>query len=115
MADRVQEARKLSIHFGCIASSDGVKKSGQHRDELETPEKVVAFEIKDTSVWDWFFTIVIKSVCNYVNSYKKQRVVGICGHYCSGLYKGTYRGMEECEQALEAVDLNWYRNKPPRK
>ncbi|KAF3093658.1 hypothetical protein TWF103_010733 [Orbilia oligospora] len=49
MADRVQEARKLSIHSGCIASSDGVMKSGQHRDELETREKVVAFEIKDTS------------------------------------------------------------------
>ncbi|KAF3092784.1 hypothetical protein TWF102_008287 [Orbilia oligospora] len=63
MADRVQEARKLSIHSGCIASSDGVMKSGQHRDELETREKVVAFEIKDTSVWDYFFTIVIKTAC----------------------------------------------------
>ncbi|KAF3918629.1 hypothetical protein AA313_de0204199 [Arthrobotrys entomopaga] len=56
-----QGARKLSVHFGRIASGDSVIKSGQHRDELVAREKVIGFEMEGAGTWDYLPTVVIKS------------------------------------------------------
>jgi nucleoside phosphorylase len=68
----VREAQKASIHFGRVASGDGVMKSGRHRDEITTREKVIAFEMESAGAWDYLPTIVIKSVCDYADSHKNK-------------------------------------------
>lgn len=67
------EARKPVIHFGVIVSGDSVMKSGQHRDEIASREKAIAFEMEGAGVWESFPTVVIKSVCDYADSHKNKR------------------------------------------
>ncbi|KAH0537351.1 hypothetical protein FGG08_005830 [Glutinoglossum americanum] len=70
--NRTKDAWKPSIHFGRIASGDGVMKSGQHRDEIVASEKVIAFEMEGAGAWDYLPTVVIKGVCNYADSHKSE-------------------------------------------
>ncbi|KAH8807767.1 nucleoside phosphorylase domain-containing protein [Xylogone sp. PMI_703] len=69
---KVKEAQKPSIHFGRIASSDAVLKSGQHRDEIVARENVIAFEMESAGLWDYLPTVVIKGVCDYADSHKNK-------------------------------------------
>jgi len=73
MAADIQEAQKPSIHFGRMASSNQVMKSGQHRDQIAAEEGVIGFEMESAGTWDFVPTIVIKSVCDYADSHKNKR------------------------------------------
>jgi len=68
-----KEARKPYIHFGRIACSNQVIKSGQHRDRIATLERVIGFEMEGAGTWDYIPTIVIKSVCDYADSHKNKQ------------------------------------------
>lgn len=70
--DLIREAQKSSIHFGRIASGDGVMKSGQHRDRIAVEEKVIGFEMESAGTWDYIPTVVIKSVCDYADNHKNK-------------------------------------------
>ncbi|KAK6363515.1 hypothetical protein TWF730_000947 [Orbilia blumenaviensis] len=67
-----QEPRKLSIHYGRIASEDSVMKSGEHRDKIVAEEEVIAFEMEGAGAWDYLPTIIVKSVCDYADSHKNK-------------------------------------------
>jgi hypothetical protein len=71
--EEAAEARKPVIHFGFIASGDLVMKSAYHRDEVAARENVIAFEMEGAGVWDNFPTVVIKGVCDYVDSHKNKK------------------------------------------
>ena len=71
-ATEIQEAQKPSIHFGRMACSNKVMKSGQHRDLIAAEEKVIGFEMESAGTWDYIPTIVIKSVCDYADSHKNK-------------------------------------------
>jgi nucleoside phosphorylase len=62
-----------SIHFGLMASSNGVIKSAQHRDHIAKEESVIAFEMEGAGIWDQFPCLVIKGVCDYADSHKNKR------------------------------------------
>ena len=72
-ASEIGEAQKASIHFGRIACSNQVMKSGQHRDRIAADEGVIAFEMEGAGTWDYIPTIVIKSVCDYADSHKNRK------------------------------------------
>lgn len=59
-----------SIHFGGVASSDSVMKSGIHRDRIAKAEQVIAFEMEAAGVWDQLPTLVVKGVSDYADSHK---------------------------------------------
>jgi len=71
--EELHEAQKPLVHFGLIASGDVVMKSGLHRDQIASHEKVIAFEMEGAGVWDNFPTVVIKSVCDYADSHKNKK------------------------------------------
>jgi nucleoside phosphorylase len=73
IASEIREAQKASIHFGRIACSNQVMKSGQHRDRIAADEGVIAFEMESASLWDYIPTIVVKSVCDYADSHKNKK------------------------------------------
>ena len=73
MAADIQEAQKPCIHFGQIACSNQVIKSGQHRDQIAAEEGVVGFEMESAGTWDFVPTIVIKSVSDYADSHKNKQ------------------------------------------
>ncbi|KAM6482588.1 hypothetical protein HDV62DRAFT_46944 [Trichoderma sp. SZMC 28011] len=88
------EARKPVIHFGVIVSGDSVMKSGQHRDEIASREKAVAFEMEGAGVWESFPTVVIKSVCDYADSHKNkkwQRYAAATAAACMKAFLGEWR------------------------
>ena len=67
---------KLHVHFGVVASTDSVMKSGQHRDAIVTRygaegECIIAFEMEGAGVWDTLPTLVIKGVSDYADSHKR--------------------------------------------
>jgi nucleoside phosphorylase len=64
---------KPETHFGSLTSADTVMKSGKHRDQLTEREKVIGFEMEGTGIWDNLPCIIIKSVCNYVDSHKNKK------------------------------------------
>lgn len=59
-----------SVHFGAVASSDQVMKSGTHRDRIAKAEKVIAFEMEAAGVWDQLPTLVVKGVSDYADCHK---------------------------------------------
>jgi nucleoside phosphorylase len=73
IASEIREAQKASIHFGRIACSNQVMKSGQHRDRIAADEGVIAFEMESAGTWAYIPTIVIKSVCDYADSHKNKK------------------------------------------
>ncbi|KAL6698081.1 hypothetical protein J3F84DRAFT_366444 [Trichoderma pleuroticola] len=88
------EARKPVIHFGVIVSGDSVMKSGQHRDEIASREKAIAFEMEGAGVWESFPTVVIKSVCDYADSHKNkkwQRYAAATAAACMKAFLGEWR------------------------
>lgn len=48
-------------------------KSGYHRDDIATREKVIAFEMEGAGIWDNFPTIIIKGVCDYADIHKNKK------------------------------------------
>lgn len=68
----IKEPRKAHIHFGRIACSNQVMKSGQHRDRIAIHEGVIGFEMESAGLWDYIPTIVIKSVCDYADCHKNK-------------------------------------------
>jgi nucleoside phosphorylase len=71
-ATDIQAAQGPSIHFGRMACSNQVMKSGVHRDRIAAEEKVIGFEMESGGTWDYVPTIVIKSVCDYADSHKNK-------------------------------------------
>lgn len=72
----IKEAQMPSIHFGRIASSNSVMKSGHHRDLIATDEEVIGFEMESAGAWDYIPTVVVKGVCDYADSHKNKRWQG---------------------------------------
>ncbi|KAH0558364.1 hypothetical protein GP486_004976 [Trichoglossum hirsutum] len=64
-----EEAQQACIHFGRLACSSQVMKSGQHRDRIAQIEGVIGFEMESAGTWDYIPTVVIKSVSSYADSH----------------------------------------------
>jgi nucleoside phosphorylase len=86
-----KKAQHPSVHFGRIASSDQVMKSGQHRDQIATDERVLGFEMESAGAWDYIPTIVIKGVCDYADSHKNK----LWQHYASATAASCTRAVLE--------------------
>ena len=71
-ATAIEEAQKPSVHFGRMATSNHVMKSGRHRDLLAANEDTIGFEMESGGTWDYVPTIVIKSVSDYADSHKNK-------------------------------------------
>lgn len=67
-----RELQRINIHFGPIASSNQVMRSGQHRDEIAKREGVLGFEMESAGTWDAIPTIVVKAVADYADSHKSK-------------------------------------------
>ncbi|KAH8701975.1 hypothetical protein BGW36DRAFT_458775 [Talaromyces proteolyticus] len=70
---QIQEARNPYIHFGRMASSNQVMKSGQDRNVIAAEEGVIGFDMESAGTWDYVPTIVIKTVCDYADSHKDKQ------------------------------------------
>ncbi|KAL9627401.1 MAG: hypothetical protein Q9164_007618, partial [Protoblastenia rupestris] len=68
-----QEAQRPSIHFGRIASSNQVMKSGLCRDQITNEGEVIGFEMESAGTWDYVPTVVVKGVCDYADSHKDKK------------------------------------------
>ncbi|RYP57735.1 hypothetical protein DL771_011424 [Monosporascus sp. 5C6A] len=60
------------IFVGPVASGDTVMKSGEDRDRIAKDQKVIAFEMEGSGVWDELSCLVIKGVCDYADSHKEK-------------------------------------------
>jgi nucleoside phosphorylase len=70
---RVKQGGALPVvHFGLIASTDTVMKSGRDRDAIAEKDKVIGFEMESAGVWDSFPCVVIKGACDYADSHKAE-------------------------------------------
>ena len=70
---RTNRVGEPMIHFGPVASGEGVIKSSQHRDDLVRHDKVIAFEMEGAGAWDFLPTLVVKSVSDYADSHKSEK------------------------------------------
>lgn len=48
-------------------------KSGEYRDKVAVKEGVIGFEMEGAGVWDNVLCVIIKGVCDYVDSHKNKR------------------------------------------
>ena len=60
------------VHFGLIASSDTVMKSGKDRDTIAKQEGIIGFEMDSAGLWNSVPYIVIKGACHYADGHKTQ-------------------------------------------
>jgi nucleoside phosphorylase len=73
VSDQRSSIRRPVVHFGLIASGDTVMKSGEHRDQISTQEKAIAFEMEGAGVWDHFPCLIIKGVSDYADNHKSMK------------------------------------------
>ena len=106
---QVKEAQKASIHFGRIASGDGVMKSGEHRDRIAAEEKVIGFEMESAGTWDYIPTVVIKSVCDYADSHKNkewQDYAAVTAAACTRAFLEEWRTIDDGRYLGGGQDMN---------
>ena len=96
---RPQEALPANIHFGRVASSNGVMKSGVHRDKLMASEEVIAFEMEGAGTWDQLPTVVVKSVCDHADSHKNKAWQGYAAATAASCAKAILEEWEESDVA----------------
>lgn len=99
----VKEARKACIHFGRMACSNQVVKSGQERDRIAGEEGVIGFEMESAGTWDYVPTIVVKSVCDYADSHKDkywQAYASIMAAACTKAVLEEWRSVDRPAQNL---------------
>lgn len=107
-AAETKEAQKAHIHFGRIACSNQVMKSGQHRDRIAQLEGVIGFEMESAGSWDYIPTIVIKSVCDYSDSHKKkdwQEYAAATAAACTKAVLEEWRSIDNPMQGRERILL----------
>lgn len=100
----IEEARKPCIHFGRIACSNQVMKSGQHRDRIAIQERVIGFEMEGAGTWDQIPTIVVKSVCDYADSHKNkqwQEYAAATAAACTKAILEEWRSVDRPIQGIE--------------
>ncbi|KAL4740616.1 purine and uridine phosphorylase [Aspergillus similis] len=97
-----QELQRINIHFGRIASSNQVMRSGQHRDEIANREEVIGFEMESAGTWEAIPTIVVKAVADYADSHKSKdwqpysaTVAAVCAKVVLEEWRDTDRATDE--------------------
>ena len=58
------------VHFGIFGSANSVMKSGLHRNSIAKAERLSAFEMEGSGIWEVLPTVIIKSACDYADSHK---------------------------------------------
>jgi len=104
-----KEAQRAQIHFGRIACSNQVMKSGQHRDRIAQLEGVIGFEMESAGSWDYLPTIVIKSVCDYSDSHKNkdwQAYAAATAAACTKAVLEEWRSVDNPIQGKERIALS---------
>jgi nucleoside phosphorylase len=61
------------VHYGTIASGNGVMKHGATRDRLRQEHGVLCFEMEAASLMNDFPCVVIRGICDYADSHKNKR------------------------------------------
>ena len=110
IASEIEEARKAFIHFGRIACSNQVMKSGQHRDRIAANEGVIAFEMESAGTWDYIPTIMIKSVCDYADSHKNkkwQEYAAATAAACTKALLEQWRSVDRPFQGKQSISLSF--------
>jgi hypothetical protein len=82
-----------------------VMKSGLHRDQIASCEKVIAFEMEGAGVWDNFPTVVIKSVCDYADSHKNKKWQIYAAATAAACMKAFLEEWRTADRHLEMSDI----------
>jgi nucleoside phosphorylase len=99
-----QAVRMTRIHFGRVASSNGVMKSGMHRDRVVKREGVVAFEMEGAGTWDQLPTVIVKSVCDYADSHKNKAWQDYAAVTAASCAKALLEEWEPADRYLHNAD-----------
>jgi nucleoside phosphorylase len=79
------------IHYGTIASGNQVMKDGMKRQELAQTDEIHCFEMEAAGVLDQIPSLVIRGICDYADSHKKQKMATICCRGGGGFWEGASR------------------------
>jgi nucleoside phosphorylase len=73
MAREPRSSKESAIHYGLIASGDQVMRRGATRDRLRKELDVLCFEMEAAGLMDGFPCLMIRGICDYTDSQKKNR------------------------------------------
>lgn len=62
-----------AIHYGNIASGDGLMKDSEKRDKLAKELDIICFEMEAAGLMDNFHCLVIRGICDYADSHKNKK------------------------------------------
>lgn len=68
-----RESEDPAVHYGLIASGDQVVAHGATRDRLRRELDVLCFETEAAGLMDNFPCLVVRGICHYADSHKKER------------------------------------------
>ncbi|KAL7953740.1 nucleoside phosphorylase domain-containing protein [Trichoderma compactum] len=66
----VRDSDEPTVHYGLIASANGVVKSARRRDKLRDAWNVSCFEMEAAGLMDSFPCMVIRGICDYSDDHK---------------------------------------------
>ena len=103
------KAQEPAIHIGPVGSGDMVIKSGEHRDGIAQPHRIVAFEMEGAGVSEEIPCVVVKGVCDYADCHKNKKWQDFAAATAASALKAVLEryttAVESPNRLLEAAPL----------
>ncbi|OKO94546.1 hypothetical protein PENSUB_11813 [Penicillium subrubescens] len=71
-----RQSKDPQVHYGTIASGNGVMKDARERDEIAERFNVLCFEMEAAGIMNHLPCIVVRGICNYCDSHKNKEWQG---------------------------------------
>jgi nucleoside phosphorylase/tetratricopeptide (TPR) repeat protein len=109
--ETVKTTPEPAIHIGPVGSGDMTIKSGEHRDGIARPQRIIAFEMEGAGVAEEIPCVVIKGVCDYADCHKNKKWQDFAAAAAAATFKAvleqyTHRAVESQDRLVEAVPLS---------
>lgn len=105
--ERGEEEDNPTIHYGLVASGNGLMKDALLRDRLATEKDVLCFEMEAAGLMNSFPCLVIRGICDYSDSHKNKEWQGyaaiVAAAYTKDLLQRIPPNKVEAERSINVI------------
>lgn len=105
--ERGEEEDNPTVHYGLVASGNGLMKDALLRDILAAEKDVLCFEMEAAGLMNSFPCLVIRGICDYSDSHKNKEWQGyaaiVAAAYTKDLLQRIPLNKVEAERSINAI------------
>lgn len=105
--ERAEDEDNPAIHYGLVASGNGLMKDALLRDRLAAEKDVLCFEMEAAGLMNTFPCLVIRGICDYSDSHKNKEWQGyaaiVAAAYTKDLLQRIPLNKVEAERSINVI------------